>query len=224
MAEELGKIEKPLAENYRAGRKLYFVPLIYGAAESPEEFREKYNRYWNEVEDKISSLELSLGRVSRVYHELVAHGGEEGFKTVQMMHEKSAGVIKNRLDKGAELEALEESELLTEFMDWGRCLAIGLQSQKVFETAYQSYTELAQKRRKGIARRLADTLKADEIGLLFMREGHQIQFPEDVQVFYVAPPSLNEIERWLRDQENRPPQPDEAGKAEANKDEPSAAE
>ena len=31
MSEELGKIEKPLAEDFKAGRKLYFVPLVFSS-------------------------------------------------------------------------------------------------------------------------------------------------------------------------------------------------
>jgi hypothetical protein len=38
---------------------------------------------------------------------------------------------------------------------------------------------------------------------LIMRENHQIQFPPDIQIFYVAPPALDEINRWLRDREAR---------------------
>jgi hypothetical protein len=93
-------------------------------------------------------------------------------------------------------------------MDWSRCLAIGLQSQKVFTTAYQSYTELSKKRNEHIARRIDETLKADEIGILFMREGHEVQFPEDIQVFYIAPPALDDIRRWLRDREAGAPPPE----------------
>ena len=33
-----------------------------------------------------------------------------------------------------------------------------------------------------------------------MREGHQLQFPSDIEVFYVAPPALDEIKRWSRSQ------------------------
>jgi len=36
---------------------------------------------------------------------------------------------------------------------------------------------------------------------VLMREGHQVQFPLDIQVFYVAPPGLDEVKRWLRDPE-----------------------
>jgi len=31
-----------------------------------------------------------------------------------------------------------------------------------------------------------------------MREGHQLQFPSNIQILYVAPPTLDEIKRWLR--------------------------
>ena len=43
-----------------------------------------------------------------------------------------------------------------------------------------------------------ETLKDDEIAILFIREGHGVQFPDDVEVFSVAPPALDEIHRWLR--------------------------
>jgi len=205
MSEELGKIEKPSLEEFRKGRKLYFVPLIYGGKESPVEYLERFNRYWNQVEDKISALEIKLGKVAKIYHELVAVGGEEGVKTVKEINDKSYEIIKNRLDKGAQLEAAEEGELLTELMDWSRCLAVGLQSQKVFSTVYQSFTEKSKQRNEHVAHQIDETLKADEIGMLFMREGHEVQFPEDIQVIYIAPPALDDIRRWLRDQETKPP-------------------
>jgi hypothetical protein len=205
MSEELGKIEKPSLEEFRKGRKLYFVPIIYRGGESPDEYLEKFNRYWNQVEDKMSALEMKLGKVAKIYHELVPVGGEEGIKAIREINDKSYEIIKNRLDKGAQLEATEEGELLTELMDWSRCLAVGLQSQKAFTTVYQSYTEISKKRNEHIARQIDETLKADEIGVLFMREGHQVQFPEDIQVLYIAPPALDEIRRWLRDQETKPP-------------------
>jgi hypothetical protein len=204
MSEELGKIEKPSLEEFRKGRKLYFVPLIYCGRESPPDYLERFNRYWNQVEDKISSLEMKLGKVAKLYHELVPAGGEEGIKAIKEINDKSYQIIKNRLDKGAQLESAEEGELLTELMDWSRCLAIGLQSQKALTTVYQSYTEISKKRNEHIARQIDETLKADEISILFMHEGHQVQFPEDIQVLYIAPPALDEIRRWLRDRETKP--------------------
>ena len=31
-----------------------------------------------------------------------------------------------------------------------------------------------------------------------MSERHQVQFPEDIEVFYIAPPALDEFRRWLQ--------------------------
>ena len=201
MAEELGKIEKPSAEKLKGGRKLYFVPLIYSRKESPSEYLEKFDKYWLQVEAHLTDLELKLGKISQIYHELIPASGEEGAKAVKDLNDRSYQIVKNRLEKGAQLEATEESELLTEFMDWGRCLAIGLQNQKVFTKIYEFYAEASKKRNEHIARQIDDTLKADEIGILLMREGHQVQFPSDIQVFYIAPPALDEIKRWLRERE-----------------------
>ena len=80
-------------------------------------------------------------------------------------------------------------------------MAIGLQSQKVLSQVYQSFLEIQQKRNEQIAKNIDKTLKGDQIGMLLMREGHQVQFPPDIQIFYVAPPSLDEIRRWFRDRE-----------------------
>lgn len=200
MSQELGKIEKPQAEEFKKGRKLYFVPLIYCEKEPQAEYLEKFNKYWNQVENQVSSLELKLGKIDKIYHELISVGGEDGVKVIKDLNDRSYQIVENRVDKGTQLEATEEAELLTEFMDWSRCLVIGLQNQQVFTKVYEYYTEASKKRNEHIAKHIDETLKADEVGILFMREGHQIQFPSDIKVFYVTPPALDEIKRWLRDQ------------------------
>jgi hypothetical protein len=204
MAEELGKIEKPPVEEFQKGRKLYFIPLVYHGEEAPDEYLEKYIKYWEQVEKQIAELELKLGKVNRIYHELIPVGGEDGSKAIKELNDKSHKIIQNCLDRGAQLEAVEEGDLLTEFMDWSRCLIVGLQNQKVFTKVYESYTEVSKKRNEYIAGKIDETLKTDEIGILLMRENHQVQFPSDIQVFYVAPPALDEIKRWLRERETKP--------------------
>ncbi|GAF99189.1 unnamed protein product [marine sediment metagenome] len=203
MSEELGKIEKPPAQEFRAKRKLYFVPLIYSGKESVDEYLEKFNNYWGQVETQMSNLELKLGKVYKIYHELIPVGGDDGVKAIEELNNKSCQIVKNRLEKGARLEVIEEGELLTEFMDWSKCLAMGLQNEEVFIKVYQFYTEASKKRNEHIAKQIDETLKEDETGVLFMREGHQVQFPSDIQVFYVAPPALDEIKRWFRDREHK---------------------
>ncbi len=204
MSEELGKIEKPAVDTFRKGRKLYFIPLVYSNPESPAEYLEKFTKYWSQVESQISDLEIKLGPVNRIYHELIAVGGEEGTETINKLNDSAYQVVKSRLARGAQLEVTEEGNLLTEFMDWNRCLSIRLQNQGVFLKVYESYTVAGKKRNEYITHHIDATLQADEIGILLMREGHQLQFPADIEVFYVAPPALDEINRWLRDQETKP--------------------
>jgi len=201
MSQELGKIEKPSVEEYKAARKLFFVPLIFTPRDIQGELFEKVFRYWDQVESQLTSLELKLGIAKKVYHELVPVGGEEGGKIIEELNSTSYGIIKARLDKGAELEPLEDADLLTESMDWTRCLAVGLQNQKVFDKVYESYIQAQKKRNEHIAKMIDDTLKESEVGILLMREGHQVQFPADIEVFYVSPPGLDEIKRWLRTKE-----------------------
>ncbi len=200
MAKKLGKIEKPTAKQFESGRKLYFVPLIYCGVDPPADFHEIYRKYWKQVEQHISDLELKLGNIDRIYHELIPEGGNSGCEAIKELNQESYQIIKPRLDKGARLEVLETIELLTEFMDWGKCLAVGLQNQQVFTTVYESYNQASKKRNQYLSEQIDTTLKTDETAILIMREGHQVQFPSDIQIFYISPPALDEIKRWLRDQ------------------------
>jgi hypothetical protein len=201
MAEELGKIEKPAVDSFKNGRKLFFVPLVFSNEELPVEYIDKYERYWEQVEKQVADLVGKLGEVNRVYHELIAESGEAGGKAIKELNEKSSKIIQVYLGKIAQLEALEEGDILMEYMDWNRCLLIGLQTPRVVSKVYEAYLEAGKKRNEIIARRIDETLKTNEIGLLFMRENHQVQFPPDIQVFYVAPPALDEIKRWLRERD-----------------------
>lgn len=203
MAEELGKIEKPPVASFKKGRKLFFVPLVYIGKDLPEDYLVKYNKYWEQVGKQVLELALKLGEVNRIYHELIAASGEDTMKTIEELSEKSHKIVCVCLEKKARLEAVEENDILTEFMDWSRCLIIGLQNPKVVSRVYESYVEAGKKRNEYIARKIDETLQENEIGLLLMRENHQVQFPVDIQVFYVAPPALDEIKRWLREHESR---------------------
>ena len=203
MAEELGRIEKPPAADYKKGRRLYFIPLMYRTEDSPEEYVARLKKYWEQVAGQVADLEAKLGRARRIYHELIAVGGEEGDKAIAELSEASHDIIKSCLEKEAHVEAVEDLDTLTEFMDWNRCLLMGLQNPGVMNKVYEAYTGAARKRKEYISRKIDETLQADETGILFMRENHQVQFPPDIQVFYVAPPALDDIKRWLREFQSR---------------------
>ncbi|MCX7912779.1 MAG: hypothetical protein N2506_07480 [Dehalococcoidales bacterium] len=199
MAEELGRIEKPPVSSFKKGRRLYFVPLVYSGKDLPGEFFNRLDRYWEQVARHLDELAGKLGGINCIYHELVSFPGEEGMKTIEKLNEKSAALVRVFLEKKARLEALEEDDILTEYMDWSRCLILGLQNPRVTAKVYDFYVEAGRKRNECLARRINETLKENETGLLLMREEHQVQFPNDIEVFYIAPPALDELKRWLRD-------------------------
>jgi hypothetical protein len=202
MAEELGKIEKPPAENYRLGRKLLFVPLLYAGEGFPKDYVKKTNAYWEQVLQQVKDITSRLGSVKHIFHELIAESGTAGAEAIKQLNPGGYSVIETALSQGASVAPLEDAGNLTEFMDWGRCLYIGLQNPDVEKKVVEFYNTASEARKKHLAEVIDTTLRQDEMGLLIMREGHQVSFPSDIQVFYVAPPALDEIKRWLREQES----------------------
>jgi hypothetical protein len=201
--KKLGRVTRPAVSKFKKGRKLFFIPLIFTSIKPEADLSALFDKYWQQTQSQVKKLEEKLTPVKKVYHELITSAGDNGIKAIEQMSAGSHSIVKYSLDRGAEFQPIEDEELLMEFMDWSRCLAIGPQSQKVFSQIYQSFLEVQKRRKEYIARRIDETLKVNEIGVLIMREGHQIQFPSDIQVFYVAPPSLDEIRRWYQESETR---------------------
>jgi hypothetical protein len=199
MSQELGKIEKPEASSFKQKRKLLLIPLIYSYKDAPSEYNEIYELYWTQVAEHIVNLEAKTGTVSRVYHESISLGGDDGLKIMEKLNPKSCQISRQKCQDGAKLELIEDKELAEETIDWERCLFIGFLSDKVARKVSEFYVEASRKRYEHISKKINETLKSDEIAILFIREGHLMQFPQDIEVFSVAPPALDEIRRWLRD-------------------------
>jgi hypothetical protein len=212
MSETLGKMEKPEASQFKNGRKLFFVPLVFKPMEQDASLSELMAKYWVEVESHLANLESKLSDIKKIYHELLP--GEEGIQRLKDLGIGSPRIVEALMGKGAALTQIEDPDIMDEFSDWGRCLSVGLQSPAVFGKVYEAYQESGKKRDEHIAKRIDDTLQADESAVLFMREGHRVQFPADIQVFYVAPPSLDAVQRALRERQethHHEPEKEESG-------------
>jgi hypothetical protein len=83
-------------------------------------------------------------------------------------------------------------------MDLQRLLSMPLASPTVGQRLQEWLTESTRSRYEHIARRINETLGEDQAGLLIISERHQVQFPPDIEVFYVSPPALDELRRWLQ--------------------------
>jgi hypothetical protein len=199
MSEELGKVEKPEVSSFKHDRKILQVPLVYAGKESPADYLDLFEKYWQQAGEMIAKLENKLGGATVIYHETVNAGGEEGLKMLGSLNPKSHAIAAERCKQKNILMCIEDTELLEEVMDWERCLMIGFLSEKVAKVVYESFSEASRKRYQQIGKTIDETLKAGDIALLFIREGHMVQFPQDIDVFSVAPPALDEIHRWARD-------------------------
>ncbi|MDD1715351.1 MAG: hypothetical protein LUQ61_08860, partial [Methanoregulaceae archaeon] len=120
MTEELGKIERPAVEEFKKGRKLYFVPLILSVGDNDLELDLLIGKYWEQVEAQLVNLESKLGKVSCIFHELVPADGENALKAIETICKDSYKIVLNEIEKGAKLLSLEDGDILFEFMDWGR--------------------------------------------------------------------------------------------------------
>jgi len=199
MAEELGKIEKPKADSVSGKKKLLVVPATYYAESAPEEYTKLFNKYWEQTAEHIANLEAKIGSINHIYHESIALDGKEALDIIEKLNPVCHAIIKQKSDAGATIEAAEDKDLVAEGMDWERCLVMGFISQKVAKTVSEAYMDTAKKRYEKIAKTIDKTLKKKEVGAIFIREGHMVQFAKDIEVFSVSPPALDEIHRWQRD-------------------------
>jgi hypothetical protein len=158
-----------------------------------------FERFWQQAAEHLENLEATAGRVCRIYHESMIQSGEEGLKILEALNAASHKIAQAKCTQEAILEITEDRDLAEECMDWERCLIMGFISEKVARTVSEKYNEASQKRYEYMAKRIDETLPAAGAAVLFVRQGHRIQFPQDVEVFSVSPPALDEIIRWQRD-------------------------
>ncbi|MCL2707108.1 MAG: hypothetical protein FWE97_02965 [Dehalococcoidia bacterium] len=198
MSEILGKVEKPEAEQFKNGRKLFFVPLMVVSPQENITITDLAGKYWIEAAEQLNNLESKLSQIKRIYHELLP--SEESVKQLEKMQIGSRSIVESLMASGAVISEIEDDDLMREFLDWNLCLSLQLQSPNVFNKIYDSFKETLRQRNEHITKRIDETLEDDESAVLFMREGHHIQFPNDIQIFYVAPPTLDALKRTLREQ------------------------
>jgi len=196
---ELGQIEKPGTESFTGKRKLYCVPNIFPLYDPPEDFKELFNKYWNEVDQQIEKLEVA-GKVKKIFCEMVYTEKEEMMEILGRFNERVQQIVKKKVEEGGTLLPLEDKELFGPYIDWGNCLRV-VSTQEVFTKILEYYTEFAMKRLQHILSVIDSNLTEAEAGLLILKDEDRakLQFPGDIEVFLVTPPSYDDIMRWFRE-------------------------
>ena len=198
MTQELGRISRPSVDQYQGRRKLLLVPLVYGPPTADPEGAAVLQNYWEQAQTQVAALEPALGQLQHVYHESLTAGGEEGLEQLEAADQRSHRLIRDKCQAGAVLEATEDLDILLETLDLQRCLMMPLASPSVAAKLQEWYGESNRRRYEHIAGQLDATLGEDSVGLLLISERHQVQFPPDIEVFYVSPPALDDFRRWMQ--------------------------
>ena len=201
MAEELGRITRPTTANYAGKRKLLLAPLIQPAASPdgiPPEGAEIINRYWSQVDVQVRAVQNALGNIARIYHENLPDGGADGLGYLEATALGSHALVKGLMENGTALETTESMDILAETLDLQRCLMQPLMSRAVAAGLQEWFTDANRRRYEFIAAAIDAGIGDDETGLLIINERHQVQFPADIEVIYIAPPALDEFRRWLQ--------------------------
>ncbi len=196
--QELGRISRPGADQYRGRRKLILLPLLYSPATDEPEGAAALQNYWQQAQTQVAALENALGGLGHIYHESITEGNAVGLEHLKAGDLRSHSLVSLKCEAGAVLEATEDIEILLETLDLQRCLMIPMASPTVATRLQEWHMDANRRRYEHIAERIDSSLEEDGVGLLLISERHSVQFPPDIEVFYVSPPALDDFRRWLQ--------------------------
>jgi hypothetical protein len=196
---ELGQIQRPYADEFSGKRKLYCVANIYPVEEAENDYHELVKKYWDEVDQQIEKIEAA-GKVQKIFCEIIYQQGDEALQVLSTINERIHQIIKKKLKEGITLIPLENKEILGPYTDWGNCLRVVF-TKEVFSKILEFYREFSEKRLQHFMSVIDSNLAEAEAGLLFMKDEDRskLQFPKDIEVFLITPPSYDDIIRWFRE-------------------------
>ena len=207
----LGNVGKGTYADFAGKRKLLLVPYV-AAVRDDAELTGLIAAYWEEAFAQVAKLEEALGAVRHVFHEGSVGEGDESAKVIEQGNPAGFPHVHAVVERGATLEATEDVEVLAETLDLHRCIAVVQASRGVQGRLIEWFEEARQRRYAFIARRISEAMEPDSVGLLVISPDHRVHFGADVGVIYVAPPTLDRINSWLRDYPPGPaPEPTSEG-------------
>ena len=195
---ELGRIEKPSLKSFAGKRKIYAVRGVYLPENPHEEYKNLFHKYWDEVSVQIEKIEAA-GKIRKIFCEHIVSAEEDALDAFARVNERAAQLTRKKMEEGGTLLPLETEEIYGPLLDWRNCLQV-VGTRKVLEQIFDFYTELLSSRFQYIIDVIEKNLTEDEAGLLILREEDRLrlQFPDDIEVFFVTPPAYDDILKWIR--------------------------
>lgn len=148
---------------------------------------------WQGIKEKLGGLKLDYKKVKVYQDGLPVCGREKETEIVRQVAQAGStnhGIILDFLKKGAKIEGTESVELLLK--EYG-CIKDIAQARELREKerAIKRYEEVGRelltKRDAYIAKRIDETLKEGETGILFMGIKHEVDkyLPRDIEISYL---------------------------------------
>jgi hypothetical protein len=126
--------------------------------------------------------------------------GDDALDMLSRINERAHQIIKGKIEEGAVFLPIETEDIFGSYIDWGNCLQV-VRTKSVFDKIFEFYTESFNKRIENILNVIESNLSEKEAGLLIIKDEDRVrlQFPHDIEVFLVTPPSYDSILKWIRD-------------------------
>lgn len=215
---ELGKIEKPEAKSFKARRKLYVVPTL-----PFEELAMQFNldnarieKFWDEVRERIDYLASTYGNIGTIYVEGINDDENAGMDFFQKYGKDSSHykLIKSLVENGAKLKGIDKDEHIRRsrllfdeysksFLPEIKELHEGFFGRDIDFEGWRNYLvkkiQETQEEMNRIISKLIGEMPEDTSGVLIITDERPVEYPQDMDVFMVQPPSFDEIARSIRD-------------------------
>jgi hypothetical protein len=152
------------------------------ASELPDDFAQKQKEFWEYVRDRLNTQR----NVRKLYYDsLVTSEREKALELIKQNHAECYNLVEQFVQAGATLEATEDPILIQEALSWASMLQEGKTDFATQEMLVKNMID----RDKYIARRISESLKHEESGILFLAPARRIDeyLPSDMRVIKIQP-------------------------------------
>ncbi len=145
------------------------------------------DKYWTEIETKIGQLNLTLDKV-RIFQDGLPVFGKKAEIVTELAEKGSRNhrLILSLMKKGACIVGTESGELLLEEYEFEKRKLESFNPSKNQPSDKAMSVDLIKRRDEFIARRINETLRGGETGILFLGLLHSVEpfLDKDIEVIY----------------------------------------
>jgi hypothetical protein len=170
-------------------RIIFIIPRMFTENELskinsvlPEDFEQRSKEFWDYVEEKLRTQP----KVHKLYFDSLTNEKEDALDFVKKSCAKCYELVSKYIQRGAVIEITEDQILVEEASSWASML------QNDEKTALASEDMLAKNmvdRDKFIAKRISESLRDGETGILFLSPGRRTSeyLPQEIRAIKIQP-------------------------------------